>query len=271
MIWGYGDAQQEAVGSLKPIPAELMRDEHLLEEYGVNSITTPSIERIFELLKGLGKLQYDQQKRDILRKTPSDRVMVSLGLGTLIADAFVLVQCERIDNMEVVGRSLIQYAKVLGAGDRMNRHTKSLIEHSVNGDWLALRKELALTQVDVEAEMVTLRDVDIAHLVSLGGWMRALQIASRHHVKEAGEGLVVVPSAVLSDVEIVDYYLSSLTTLSPVLAQHELIKGLVSGLEQLKVWQGTKGLSHSKEDLEELAEIARRLIEPVDAVMVVKP
>jgi len=161
------------------IPDDLLGDEHLREEFGVNGITTPSIEAIFELLDTLGTLNYDQLKRPIKDSTPSDRVAVSLSLGALIADGFLIVQCEKIEEMNDIGRALLKHAKVLGAGTRMNRHSQSLLEMSLKGDWKTLRTELSKTQFDVEAEMVQLRDVDIAHLVSLGGWMRAFQIATQ--------------------------------------------------------------------------------------------
>jgi hypothetical protein len=102
-----------------------------------------------------------------------------MGLGTLIADGFLIVQCEKVDEMEAVGRAMIKYGKALGAGNRMNKHTQSLFEYSLKGNWQASAIELAKTQADVEAEMVMLRDVDIAHLISLGGWLRALEISTQ--------------------------------------------------------------------------------------------
>jgi hypothetical protein len=197
-----------------PIPEDLLGDEHVREEFGVNQFTTPSIRKLFEMLDGLGKLSYDALKRPITRQTPSDRVLVSMGLGTLIADGFLIVQCEKVEAMEDVGRALIKYAKVLGAGSRMNRHTQSLFEHSIEGKWDQLRSELALTQADVEAEMVQLRDVDIAHLVSLGGWLRAFEIATR-------------------SVDIADYYLMSLESLNPRLQGNASLKKLREDFKKL--------------------------------------
>lgn len=210
-----------------PIPEELLGDEHVREEFGVNQFTTPSIRKLFEMLDGLGKLSYDALKRPISRQTPSDRVLVSLGLGGLIADGFLIVQCEKVEAMEDVGRALIKYAKVLGAGSRMNRHTQSLFEHSLEGHWDQLRTELAYTQADVEAEMVQLRDVDIAHLVSLGGWLRALEIATRsvqdHYTPEKTLRLL--------NREVAEYYLMSLETLNPRLQSNPSLVALRAGIQ----------------------------------------
>ena len=211
------------------IPEDLVGDEHVREEFGVNEFTTPSIRKLFEMLDALGTLSYEKLHRKISDQPPSDRVLVSLGLGALIADGFLVVQCEKVEAMEDVGRALLKYAKSLGAGSRMNKHTQSLFDHSLKGDWKQLRTELALTQADVEGEMVQLRDVDIAHLVSLGGWLRALQI-STHAVTESYQP---EKSRQLGRRDIAEYYLMSLETLHPDLQELEVVKKLRKGLEEL--------------------------------------
>ena len=171
-------AQEKEDGDLPRIPDSLLGDEHLREEFGVNEFTTPSIRKIFDQLDALGTLPYDKLKRPIIEKAPSDRVVLALGLGMLIGDGFLIVQCEKIEEMEKIGRALLRYAKALGAGMRVSKHSQSLLETSVRGDWDKLRDELATTQADVEAEMVTLRDVEVAHLIALGGWLRAFEIST---------------------------------------------------------------------------------------------
>ncbi len=211
------------------IPDDLLGDEHLREEFGVNQFTTPSIERIFELLGTLGTLPYEKLQRPISDKTPNDRIAVSLGLGALIADGFLIVQCEKIEHMEPVGRALLKHAKVLGAGTRMNRHSQSLLEHSIKGDWKVLREELTKTQFDVEAEMLQLRDVDIAHLVSLGGWLRAFEIST----KTALLNYDAEKTRNLARRDIAEYYLMSLESLHPSAQEQPLVIKLRQGLQDL--------------------------------------
>jgi hypothetical protein len=253
-----------AEGERPVIPEELLGDEHVREEFGVNAFTTPSIRKLFEMLDGLGKLSYDALKRPVTRQTPSDRVLVSMGLGTLIADGFLIVQCEKVEAMEDVGRALIKYAKVLGAGARMNRHTQSLFEHSIDGEWDKLRDELALTQADVEAEMVQLRDVDIAHLVSLGGWLRAFEIATRsvadHYTPEKSERLLRA--------EIAQYYQSSLEYLNPRLQQHEALVKIREGLQTLvPLMEKSAGKTLTREEVETLHQRAAALAGIVTGAM----
>ena len=211
------------------IPDDLLGDEHLREEFGVNPITTPSIEAIFQLLDTLGTLSYDRLSRPIPDKTPTDRVAVSLSMGALIADGFLVVQCEKVEQMDNIGRALLKHAKVLGAGSRMNRHSQSLLEHSLKGDWKKLRSELTRAQFDVEAEMVQLRDVDIAHLVSLGGWLRAFQIATQ----AADDNYTPDKTRNLARHDIVGYYLESLSTLHPKVKELPIISRITQELKEL--------------------------------------
>ncbi len=211
------------------IPDDLLGDEHLREEYGVNGITTPSIEAIFELLDTLGTLHYDQLKRPLTDKTPSDRVAVSLSLGALIADGFLIVQCQKMEEMNNMGRALLKHAKVLGAGTRMNRHSQSLLEHSIKGEWKSLRAELAKAQFDVEAEMIQLRDVDIAHLVSLGGWLRAFQIGT----DAVTANYDPEKTRNLARKDVLEYFLSSLEGLTPEAQALPVVQKLLKGLREL--------------------------------------
>lgn len=211
------------------IPEDLLEDEHLREEFGVNSFTAPSIRKIFEDLDRLRPLPYEKLKREIPKGTPKDRTKLALGLGGLIADGFLVVESEKLLDLEQIGRALWKHAQVLGAGTRLSRHTKSLLEHSALGEWGELKGELAKTQKDVEAEMVLLRDVDAAHLISLGGWLRAFQIACVASLEDYQPD----KTQVLARHDIADYFFQSLQTLEPQVQELPHIISLSAGLEDL--------------------------------------
>jgi hypothetical protein len=245
------------------IPEDLLADEHLREEFGVNYLTTPSIDKLFELLDTLGTLSYDKLSRTVPEETPTDRLAVSLSLGALIADGFLVVQCEKIEQMENVGRSLLKHAKVLGAGMRMNRHSQSLLEQSLKGDWKNLRMELSKTQFDVEAEMVQLRDVDIAHLISLGGWLRAFQIGT--HAADMAYNPEKTRN--LARADIAGYYLQSLESLSDTIQRMPIVRELHQALEDLMpLVDGPEGKSLTQEEVKALKTQADKLMKIVSNV-----
>ena len=256
-----GAGEEKSSRSHVKVPEELIGNEHLREEFGVNEFTTPSIRKIFDQLDALGTLPYDSLKRPFPDKAPSDRVLLSLALGTLIADGFLVVQCEKVEEMENVGRSLLRYAKALGAGTRMNKHSQSLLENSIKGDWKKLRTELAATQADVEAEMVLLRDSDVAHLISLGGWLRAFEISTQ----TVAENYSPARSRYLSRADIVDYYIASLETLHPTIQKlpyiHDLHEGLQFMRPILDVPEGKAFTLEEVKDLHEKASLLARIVQ----------
>lgn len=238
------------------VPEGLVGDEHVREEFGVNDFTTPSIRKVFDSLDALGTLPYDQLKRPISDKAPSDRVLLALGLGTLIGDGFLIVQCEKIEEMENVGRAILKYAKALGAGLRINKHSQSLLENSLKGDWDKLRAELASTQADVEGEMVQLRDADVAHLIALGGWLRAFEIATEAVATNYSED----KSRALGRADVVEYFLNSLESLHPDIQAQPAIQTLHDGLEaMLPILDVPEGKAFTLDEVKDLKEKAHLL------------
>jgi len=123
-------------------------------------------------------LQVLALKREFPAGPRSGREQMGLVFGGLVADGFLIVECQKQNLVEELGRVLLRQAHSLGVGDRVMRHSASLMEHGKRGDWTAVRRELISTQDDVEQAMTALRDQKMAHLISLGGWLRGLEIAS---------------------------------------------------------------------------------------------
>ena len=139
------------------VPEDLIDDEHVREEFGINEFTTPSIKKLFEDLDDLGTLPYDKLKREYKAVNSRDRSILALNLGVLISDGFLVVQSEKIAELPGVGKEVLKQAKHLGSGMRVTKHTKRLLENSNLGEIEKLKDELAKTQVDVEADMVLSR------------------------------------------------------------------------------------------------------------------
>ncbi len=200
------------------------------EELGVNSYTTPSIARIFQRLDELKPLPFDELKREPAAVTHARREQLGLAFGGLIADGFLIVAAEKNDLVDDLGRSLIKEAKSLGVAERVIRHSKSLTELGRRGDWTAVRQELTATQTDVEEAMIELRDQKMAHLISLGGWLRGLEIS-------AGTVMAEFSSArakLLSQPDLLNYFSEELKTLPPELSQEPLFTKIRAGVKVIR-------------------------------------
>ncbi len=197
------------------IPEDLLDDPHVREELAVNEFTAPSISKIFDQLEALSPLPVADVAREMPARMPLDRADLAIELGFLIADGFLVVQSGELGKVEALAKDLSRYGKALGAGDRVNSHAAALLESAEKGEVKELKKELAATQKDVERDLLELRDADLAHLISLGGWIRALEVASTAVNKDFTPGR----AKHLMRPDIADYYEYSVGTLEPRISE----------------------------------------------------
>jgi hypothetical protein len=250
----------QEVAESPQIPEELLEDEHLREEMGVNDFTAPSIRKIFDDLKKLRPLPYDELKRPLPEQPPQDRTKLALIMGVLLADGFFAVEAEQFFDLEPIGRSLLNHGKILGSGTRISSHMKSMLEKGAVGQWDALKEELFQTQKDVEKEMVLIRDVDAANLISLGGWLRALEIGS----KAALVPYDPAKAALLTKPEIVEYFVLNLETLEPRIQKNQLVGRIRTKLlEMQKTVDLPEGQILSEEEVVQLGMMVEELIDQI--------
>ena len=250
----YGQEEKEGKAA---IPADLLEDEHVREELAVNEFTAPSIAKIFESLEALAPLPMLKYQRDVTSKMPLNRADLAVELGFLIADGFLVVQAGELTKVEPMAADLTRYGKALGAGEKVNRHAASLLESARKQDVPQLKKELAATQKDVELELVALRDPDLAHLISLGGWIRALQVSSGAVEVQFSEERA---KQVMRE-DIADYYSSIVTSLEPRISERPnfvAMRDLLAGLSREMVVDGNPA---TKERMTEIHKQATKLVE----------
>jgi hypothetical protein len=210
--------------------SDMSGDSHFREELGVNQYTTPSIEHLFDTLDSLKPIPIQELTRPPRALRLDNRVKFALSFGVLIGDGFLAVEGEETKAIEPLGRELLRRAKGLGVQQRVSRHTKQLLDLAKQSDWKGLRKELIITQKDVESAMLDLRDEEMVHLLSLGGWIRGLEIGA------ASVAADFTPERVskLRQLDLLDYYLERLDTLSAPLKSTPLISQIVSGLKEVR-------------------------------------
>jgi hypothetical protein len=209
---------------------DLSKDQDYREELGVNDYTDPPIERLFNQLDSLKPIPVNDVTRPITDLNTADRSKYALSYGVLIGDGFLDVEAEQNKDIQALGRELIRRAKILGVEQRVSRHSSKLLELAKRDDWPHLRRELIVTQVDVEAALLQIRDEPIVHLLSLGGWIRGLQIgAASVAVKYSPER-----AKILRDTELLDYYLDRLSTLPSRLKRSTLIQKIITQLQTIQ-------------------------------------
>ncbi len=239
------------------IPADLLEDPHVREELAINEFTAPSIAKIFESLEALAPLPILKFQRDPAAKMPLNRAELAVELGFLIADGFLVVQAGELGKVEDLAADLTRYGKALGAGERVNRHAASLLESARKQDVVQLKKELSATQKDVELELVSLRDADLAHLISLGGWVRALQVSSDAVATQFSESRA---KQVMRE-DIADYYSSIVSSLEPRISERPNFVAMRDIFAGLRTEMTLGEEPPTKERIEEIHKQAAKLAE----------
>jgi hypothetical protein len=224
-------AVQFGLAAAVPAQEQPVGDEtHEREELGVNPYTAPSIARIFAQLDELKPLPFEQLRRPLPAALGRNREEKALIFGQVIADGFLIVEAERKSFVEDLGRALVRQARALGVAERVTRHSLSLTEHGGRGDWPAVRQELIATQADVEEAMIELRDQKIAHLISLGGWLRGLEISAGAIATDFS----AARARILAEPELPAYFAAELKTLPPPIAHAPLFDKIRGGVDAIR-------------------------------------
>lgn len=234
----------------------MLDESHSNQELGINVYTAPSISKIFAQLDHLPSIPEDYVLRKRPEKLSTDAGSLALEMGFLLADGFIAVRSGHMNDIKPIALDLSRYGKAMGVGEKMNVHSASLLENAEKGNLEKFKEILSATQNDVNAELMDLRDPDLAHLIALGGWVRALEastaaIEARFDAEQAA--VIFYPDAP-------EYFSEILEGLSPVTAQKlkvaEMRKQLALLAEQMKLKPGE---SPTPERIKAINAIAARL------------
>jgi len=233
-------------------PAPVL-DDYAREELGVNELTTPSIQRLFADLEAFRPVPIALISDTDFDRVYNNRFQTSLNFGALICDGFFAVVAEQKPLIQNVGRSLLRQAKSLAVGQRLSSHASSLLELGQRGDWAALKLELIKTQSDVEQAMIELRDEEMAHMVSLGGWLRGLEISTvvtaENYTPQRASGLMKL--------ETMDYFLDRMQTLNPRIKNSEVVTGITSRLQTIRaIMAESDGRPPTQSQVERMRDLA---------------
>ncbi len=238
------------------IPKDLIEDPEVRAKLGINEFTAPSIRLIFDDLDQLTPMPVKETKHILPNRMPLSRQDLAIEIGFLIADGFLAVQHGDLNDIETLAKDLSKYGRALGAGERVNRHAASILESAKKKDLEKLKDELAATQKDVEKELVQLRDADLAHLISLGGWVRAMECAavgvSKNFTEERANQLFRE--------DIAEYYESQLGSLDPRISKQPTImqmRNICSGLKTTMTLGADEEPTENK--VKEITEQAKKL------------
>lgn len=223
------------------------------EELGVNPITSPSIAGLLKDLGSFRPIPMDLIESANHSAAFGNRLQTALHFGSLVADGFMLTIAERPQDIQNIGKELIRQSKALGVGERLTKRSKSLFELSDKGDWVGMREELVRTQEDVEQSMMELHDEEMAHMISLGGWLRGFQLGAASTAERYSEA----KAKILGRIEVVEYFLDRLDTLNPRLKKTAMVTAFIARIREIRlVLVETEGQTPTVAQVERLKKLA---------------
>src|SRR5213596_4255983 len=142
----------------------------------VEDVVVPLPNELFGALNKLGAVNWKQHVRTEKSSNFTERPLIALLLGTVIADGFIAVQAQDAPAVKEIGQRVLSLAKGIGVGASITPHAKAITEAADKRKWESVRQELDRTQSSVQAAMNELHDEKLSQLVSLGGWLRGTQV-----------------------------------------------------------------------------------------------
>jgi hypothetical protein len=146
----------------------------------VEGVILPIPKEIFRSLGQFRDANWRAVKRPEIAKWKShgEQTQIAVLLGVVIGEGFIAMEAEDATEVRQIGTSVLNLARGLGVEESALRRSKSIMEFARRGDWTAARQEWDGVLSNLEAGMVRLKSVQLAQLVSLGGWLRGTEALS---------------------------------------------------------------------------------------------
>ena len=231
----------------------------------IGDVIVPVPSEIFGILD---KLQNKPRWAEVLRpmkgvaKASGEPTQVAFYLGTVIAEGFVAVEAEDSDQVQKIGRSVLNLSKSLGVHKAVEKRANAIIEAGDKKDWKQVRKELDRALSEVREAMAELGSEQLSQLVSLGGWLRgteALCEVVNNFYSRDGADLLHQPV-------LLDYFGQQLDGLKARYRKGALIPKIQTGLKDIRPLIGlTDGAEISAKSVREVGAITAGLVKAIQS------
>jgi hypothetical protein len=252
-----------APGALAEPPAKIDVSQLPSQTKLIDAVVVPVPSEIFGVLDKLGAPHW----ADVLR--PSKGVVkpmggpeqISLLLGTVIAEGFIAVEAENVEEVKKIGKSVLSLSEAIGVKKAVQRRSQSIIESADEKEWKKVRRELDGALADVKEAMTEVGSEELSQLVSLGGWLRgteALTAVVRKNFSKDGAELLHQPI-------LLDYFDKRISTMAQR-RQTPLVLKVRQGLIEIRPLMGvSEGVEISEKTVHEIGGISETLIKAINS------
>ena len=172
-LLGLAACVSTAADGPQPLTEEQIRGAEFL---GGVSIPAPG-----ELFAALGKIGKPDWAAFFRKQPPTphtSRPLIALNLGTRIADGYLAAEAQDRQQVKNISMEIKLLAKSLGLEQEFTARSNSIADFADNRRWDALDEELEAVQAELAAAMTARSDTDLVTLMSLGCWLRSVDVAA---------------------------------------------------------------------------------------------
>lgn len=237
----------------KPLtPAEMKTDNYIL----------PPPEEVFMALRGASKIDFAKICATIAKDPLASKskfnndAAKAANLGMRVADAFVAVQAKDSNALRRASDVIEILSLELSADLSLKNKIAVANKLADEGKWNELRTILESVRVDVLDEMKANKDKDSVTLATVGGWLRALNIATM----VINDNYTPEATKILRQPQLVAYLKKQLEGLGPKARDVPFVKKIIGQMDAIaKLTDIPDGSTASKEDVKKLYQISSEL------------
>jgi hypothetical protein len=195
----------------------------------MEDVVVPLPSEVFNVLDKLGAPDWRGEMRTPNINSRGARAQIALLLGSVVAEGFVAVEAMDKERVKQIGRDVLELARAIGVEKTVLARTNAILSDADNGDWLGVRRELDGALSDVKNAMIELRDDQLAHLVSLGGWLRGTEVLT----SIVGKSYSPDGADLLNQPDLVKYFQERLAGMPPRLRSNQLVTRIQKSLNEI--------------------------------------
>lgn len=247
---------------LSPPAAEIDLTKLPTQAKVIDRVVVPVPGEVFAVLDKLGKPRWAGLiHRDTSKAKPrGEAPQIAMMLGTIIAEGFIAVEAEDVEEVKDLGRAILTFSNAIGVRKAVVRRANSVVEFADKKDWNRVRSELDGALADVRGAMIELNSESLAHLVSLGGWLRGLEVLAQvvsMDFSRSGAELLHQPG-------LVEHFERQIAGLKSRFRGDSLVVRVRKGLADIRPLIGdADGSRISSKTVKEIASLSGSLVEAI--------
>jgi hypothetical protein len=232
----------------------------------LDEVSMPTPGEFFAAINKVERPNWSQLGRKAGPLATTNRAQASLNLGTRVADGFIAVEAQDGQQVKNIGKDIIDLAKGLGVSQSILTRGNSIGDFAENNDWSALKEELDATENEVKHQMAEQKDNELVSLVTIGAWLRGVQVASTvvaANYKPESAKLLRQPA-------IVETLVARVDALPERLKKNELVGQVRAGLVEIQT-EVTPAQAPSAETVKAIQKTTTQLIDAISGPAAATP